>query len=55
MWDKNLRKNGHMYVYNWITVLYTWKKHNIVTLLQYKVKIKLKKRELQFFYFDKNF
>ena len=40
MWDKNLKKNGYMYVYNWITVLYTWKKHNIVTLLQYTVKIK---------------
>ena len=26
----------------WIPVLYTWKKHNIVNLPQYKVKIKLK-------------
>ena len=28
--DKNLKKNSYMYMYNWITLLYTWNQHNIV-------------------------
>ena len=24
IWEKNLKKNEYMYIYNWITLLYTW-------------------------------
>ena len=33
-----------MYVYNWITLLYTWNQHNIVNQL-YSNKIKIKKKK----------
>ena len=39
IWEKNLKKNGYMYMYNWITLLYIWNSHNIVNQLWYKIKI----------------
>ena len=30
---RNLKKNRYMYMYNWITLLYTWNLHNIVNQL----------------------
>ena len=24
IWEKNLERNGYMYMYNWIILLYTW-------------------------------
>ena len=29
-WEKNLKKRGYMCMYNTVTLLYTWNKHNIV-------------------------
>ena len=34
--EKNLKKNIHTYMYNWITLLYTWR--NIVNQLYLKKK-----------------
>ena len=33
MWEKKLERNGYMYMYNWIILLYTWNYHNIVNQL----------------------
>ena len=30
---KNLKKSGYMYVYNWLTLPYTWNWQNIVNKL----------------------
>ena len=38
--EMNLKKN--MYMYNWITFLYTW---NIVNQLYFNLKIKIKKKK----------
>ena len=37
-WGKDLKKNRYMYMYNWITLLYTWNHHNIVNQLYSKIK-----------------
>ena len=30
-WEKNLKKNGCVYTYNWITLLYSKNDHNLVS------------------------
>ena len=37
-WEGSLGKNGSMYVYGWVTVLFTWNYHNIVNLLNSNIK-----------------
>ena len=36
--EKNLKKNKYMYMYNWITLLYTWNYQNFVNQLCSNVK-----------------
>ena len=50
MWEKNLKKNGYVYMYNYITLLYSRNYHNIVnqlyfnrTLKKWKISVKKKK------------
>ena len=38
IWQKNLKKSIHTYMYDWFTLLYTWNCHNIVNQL-YPIKI----------------
>ena len=33
IWDKNLKKGGYMYKYDWFTLLYTWIYHNTINQL----------------------
>ena len=40
MWGKNLKKNGCMYVYNWITLFYIRNYHNIVNQLYFNKNLK---------------
>ena len=39
-WEKNLKKNRYVYMYNWITLLYTWNERNIVNQLYSNIKLK---------------
>ena len=32
-WEWGLEKNGHMYTYGWVALLFTWNYHNIVNWL----------------------
>ena len=32
-WHRNLEKNGYMYMYGWVTSLFTWNNHSLVCLL----------------------
>ena len=43
MWEKTLKKNRHVYMYNWITLLYSRNYYNIVNQLYFK---KLKKKQM---------
>ena len=40
VWEKNLKKKGFMYMYNWITLLYSSNYHNIVNQLYFNKKLK---------------
>ena len=42
--EKNLKKNGCVYVYNWITLLYSRNYHNIVNQLYFNKTLRIKKR-----------
>ena len=43
MWKKNLKKNGCMYMYNWVILLYRRNYHNIANQLYLKL-VKWKKK-----------
>ena len=30
MWENNLRENGYVYTYDWVTLLYSRNYHNLV-------------------------
>ena len=40
MWENNLKENGCVFMYNWITSLYSRNNHNIVNQL-YFINIKI--------------
>ena len=42
--EKNLKKNRYVYMYNWITLLYTWNYHNTVNQLYSNIKLKVFKK-----------
>ena len=42
MWDENLKKNGYMYVYTGITLLYSRNYDNIVSQLYFNKTLKMK-------------
>ena len=35
MWEKNLRENGYVYMYDWVTLLYSRNDHNLVNQLYF--------------------
>ena len=50
-WKGSLRKNGYMYMYAWVPLLFAWNNHNFVNQLYSN--IKLKRFFLLFFFFFK--
>ena len=49
IWEKNLKsKCIYIYIYNWITLLYTWNEHSIVNILQKKFFLSLWKTKQKF-------
>ena len=48
IWEKNLKGNGYVYMYDWIPLLYSRNYHNIVNQLYFSTTLKNEKRE--FFY-----
>ena len=45
MWEKNLRKNGYVYMYNWITVLYSRNYKDTVSQLHFNKTFKNEKKK----------
>ena len=39
-WEGSLGENGYMYMYDWVSLLFTWNYHNIVNWLSFQYKIK---------------
>ena len=44
MWEKNLRENGQVYMYGWVTLLYGRNYHNLVNYTAIKLKKEKKKK-----------
>ena len=44
--EKNLKNNRYIYMYNWISLLFIWKYHNIINQLYSQFKNCLKKQRL---------
>ena len=40
MWEKNLKKNIYVYMYNCVTLMYSRNYHNIVNQLYYSIPLK---------------
>ena len=45
MWEKNLKKNGYVYMYNWIILLNSRNFHNIVNQLYFNKTLKKWKKK----------
>ena len=44
MWEKDLKENGWVYMYNWITSLYSRNYHNIINQLYFNKTLKNEKK-----------
>ena len=49
MWEKNLKENGCVYMYNQITLLYSRNYHNLVNQLYFNKMLKNDKKRINFF------
>ena len=47
MWEKNLKEEGCVYMYNWITLFYSRNYHNIGNQLNYNKTLKNEKKMMQ--------
>ena len=47
-WEESLGKNGYLYMYGWVSSLFTWNYHSINNWLYPKTKLKLKNKSSVF-------